>query len=562
MASKTNAQPKGNAAIAGTSDDDVLNGTSASQSIFGLDGDDRIYGNGGDDHLYGGSGNDLLVGGAGDDHRSGGDGRDFLVSGAGNDHLEGGAGSDKFEIRLGTGKETILDFQADDKLDLREFGFASHQDALNAFHQIGQNAVLDLGGGDQVILKHFNVADLDAGQFIVSDTETGPSSSQAPYVLPVDPAISTVSLLTTGDHVGADWRMAGIPDGLGAFDNGDGTFTVIMNHELTNTQGVVRDHGSKGAFVSSLTIDKASLDVVEAHDQMQHVFLDNAGTGSWTEGTTAFSRFCSGDLPKESAIFNADSGLGYADGRIYLNGEESGTEGRAMAHIVSGPEDGDSYELPSLGNMAYENVVASPYTGDKTVVGMMDDGQNGQVYFYFGDKQSTGNAVEKAGLSGGTLWGIHVDELAGSSNNESDATTLGSDHESHFSLVSLGDVSTKTGATIDSDSETAGVTSFLRPEDGAWDTVDPNRFYFVTTNSFTGPSRLWAVDFNNASDPARGRHDRNAARRHRRSEDDGQHHGDQRRQGADLRGRRKPGAYRQDLAVRPVDRRNDRTGAA
>ena len=364
--------------------------------------------------------------------------------------------------------------------------------------------MLDLGGGDQVILKHFNVADLDAGQFIVSDTETGPSSSQAPYVLPVDPAISTVSLLTTGDHVGADWRMAGIPDGLGAFDNGDGTFTVIMNHELTNTQGVVRDHGSKGAFVSSLTIDKVSLDVVEAHDQMQHVFLDNAGTGTWTEGTTAFSRFCSGDLPKESAIFNADSGLGYADGRIYLNGEESGTEGRAMAHIVSGPEDGDSYELPSLGNMAYENVVASPYTGDKTVVGMMDDGQNGQVYFYFGDKQSTGNAVEKAGLSGGTLWGIHVDELAGSSNNESDATTLGSDHESHFSLVSLGDVSTKTGATIDSDSETAGVTSFLRPEDGAWDTVDPNRFYFVTTNSFTGPSRLWAVDFNNASDPAAG----------------------------------------------------------
>ena len=32
--------------------------------------------------------------------------------------------------------------------------------------------------------------------------------------------------------------MVGIPDGLGAFDNGDGTFTVLMNHELGNTQGV------------------------------------------------------------------------------------------------------------------------------------------------------------------------------------------------------------------------------------------------------------------------------------------------------------------------------------
>ena len=25
---------------------------------------------------------------------------------------------------------------------------------------------------------------------------------------------------------------------------------------------------------------------------------------------------------------------------------------------------------------------------------------------------------------------------------------------------------------------------FLRPEDGAWDTQDPNRFYFVTTDRF------------------------------------------------------------------------------
>src|SRR5262249_44354511 len=150
------------------------------------------------------------------------------------------------------------------------------------------------------------------------------------------------------------------------FDNNDGTFTVVMNHELPATSGVVRDHGSKGAFVSSLTIDKVSLEVTEAHDLMQHVWLDNAGTGIWTQGTTAFARFCSGDLPKEAAIFNPASGLGFGNGRLYLNGEESGTEGRAMAHIASGPGEGNSYELPALGNMAYENVVASPYTGDKT----------------------------------------------------------------------------------------------------------------------------------------------------------------------------------------------------
>jgi hypothetical protein len=61
------------------------------------------------------------------------------------------------------------------------------------------------------------------------------------------------------------YRMAGIPDGLGAYDNGNGTFTVLMNHELGNTAGDVRAHGSKGAYVSDLTIDKATLSVLGGH---------------------------------------------------------------------------------------------------------------------------------------------------------------------------------------------------------------------------------------------------------------------------------------------------------
>ena len=71
-------------------------------------------------------------------------------------------------------------------------------------------------------------------------------------------------------------------------------------------------------------------------------------------------------------------------------------------------------------------------------------------------------------------------------------------------MVNLGDVSGMTGAQIDAASEAAGVTSFLRPEDGVWDTVNPNRFYFVTTNGFDQPSRLWAADFTDASNLAAG----------------------------------------------------------
>src|SRR5689334_18995186 len=75
----------------------------------------------------------------------------------------------------------------------------------------------------------------------------GPSSSQTPYVTPVKTGVKITSLLTTPDIIGG-YKMCGTPDGLGAFDNGDGTFTVLMNHEFGNASGVIRAHGNKGAF--------------------------------------------------------------------------------------------------------------------------------------------------------------------------------------------------------------------------------------------------------------------------------------------------------------------------
>jgi hypothetical protein len=44
----------------------------------------------------------------------------------------------------------------------------------------------------------------------------------------------------------------------------------------------------------------------------------------------------------------------------------------------------------------------------------------------------------------------------------------------------------------------------LRPEDGAWDPSNANDFYFVTTNSFSSPSRLWKLHFTNVLMPELG----------------------------------------------------------
>jgi hypothetical protein len=424
-------------------------------------------------------------------------------------------------FRHGSGVDKIKDLHSNDRVDLRDFGFASPEDVLAAFQQRGHDAVLDLGSGDKLIIKDTYVSHLDAAQFIVLDARTGPSSAVSPYVVGVHPAVSTVSLLTVGDETsdGTGWQMVGIPDGLGAFDNGDGTFTVLMNHELGATQGVVRDHGASGAFVSKLIIDKTTLEVLEGADLIKHVFLYDTATDSYFDPVTdgnaltnpyAFDRLCSADLAEISAFFNADTGLGY-DGRIFLNGEETGppfspVHGKAFAHFVEGAEAGNSYEIPWLGKMSFENVIANPNSGDTTMIAVTDDATPGQVYFYFGDKQATGTAIEKAGLVGGSLWGVQVSEWnnAADNNNETNATALGGDFASAFTLINLGDVSEISGVTLQTDSETAGVTEFLRPEDGAWSTIDPDTFYFVTTNAFGQPSRLWSMQFDDAADPNAG----------------------------------------------------------
>src|SRR5437762_2095452 len=105
------------------------------------------------------------------------------------------------------------------------------------------------------------------GSIASANTITGPSSSQSPYIVRSQPGVVTKAILTVGDSVnakpdGTPYRMVGIPDGLGAFDNGDGTFTLLMNHELGGTSGIVRAHGAQGAFVSKWIIDKDDLTVI------------------------------------------------------------------------------------------------------------------------------------------------------------------------------------------------------------------------------------------------------------------------------------------------------------
>ena len=176
--------------------------------------------------------------------------------------------------------------------------------------------------------------------------------------------------------------------------------------------------------------------------------------------TTVLGRFCSSDLAEPSAFYNPESGLG-SNVRIYLTGEETGPEGRGFATFVTGDQAGTAFELPYLGNLSYENLVASPLAQDKTIVVALDDGLNGQVYIYVGDKQTAGTEIEKAGLSSGSFYGIKVDGIVNETN--------GAPANGTFTLQEIGDngdVSNLTGAAIDADSEAQSVTEL--PPSGGW----------------------------------------------------------------------------------------------
>jgi hypothetical protein len=84
------------------------------------------------------------------------------------------------------------------------------------------------------------------------------ATSVKPYVEPVSGEYAIKALFSVDDKVpllggaaGQQYRMVGIPDGLGTRPNGDGTSTLFMNHELGFTalsEPVVGGPKNRGAM--------------------------------------------------------------------------------------------------------------------------------------------------------------------------------------------------------------------------------------------------------------------------------------------------------------------------
>lgn len=316
-----------------------------------------------------------------------------------------------------------------------------------------------------------------------ADLETGFCTSVHPYAVPVGSNYSIIPLISVGDRVprtsDADqlFQMIGIPDGLGAHANKDGTTTVFMNQELPNvvtSEPIVGQPRYRGAFVSKLILaaDACVISGDVAYDAVyaENVFVGPTATVSNT--TPAFSRFCSGALGWKDAGF---------DRPIYFAGEESGGAntfdgrgGQAVAIF-----DNTLWTLPKLGHMAWENAVPRPDKGKQTVIMCLEDGEVGQcqLYMYVGRKEGSHGSgpLRRNGLDNGSLYVFVAD--AGSPTNEAGfpGGTIGG------RWVVLPGADAMTDVELEAASDAVGAFAFDRIEDGAFRPRHPNVFYFDTT---------------------------------------------------------------------------------
>ena len=108
-------------------------------------------------------------------------------------------------------------------------------------------------------------------------------------------------------------------------------------------------------------------------------------------------------------------------------------------------------------------------------------------------------------INNGSLYGIKVTGSAAEVRTTGIDGVSGNLDSQAFTLHNFGNVTSTSGASLQSQSVANGVTEFLRPEDIGWDPTNAAKAYFVTTDRFdtganVGASRLWELEFTNTDD--------------------------------------------------------------
>ena len=256
------------------------------------------------------------------------------------------------------------------------------------------------------------------------------------YLISASDGATLSVIATTGDTISGE-VLRGVPDGMGATKNADGTLTLLSNHEISTGADVLskKDTGTWGSSISKMTFDPATKKITKLENWNKNMSYYNYTTEKWgstweqslpvgfptvdsygaAAGTNGLLRFCSGDLvaaggfsyTEKDAKTKKNVTYGYKEA-VYLTGEESGDVSSAFAFDASG----NGMQLPKMGLAGWENFLTKPGTGKATIVMGNEDNNatDSQLYMYVGTKQTTGaNFAEKAGLTNGKLYTIALE---------------------------------------------------------------------------------------------------------------------------------------------------------
>ena len=314
------------------------------------------------------------------------------------------------------------------------------------------------------------------------------------YILATNSAVTIKPLAYAGD-LKTGTVVRGIPDGMGAYKNENGGISLLSVHEIPSYSPIAQlsksDSSQWGVSITKFNISPASKVITSASDFIKKISYYNYNTGEYTNtpiggapaGTTKgmdwnISRFCSATLVQAGSLAfkSGDTTYGY-EGAVFLSGEEDGDSGYGRGFAFD--MDGNGIQLPRVGLASWENLMPNLKPGMNTVVMGNEDGSatDSQLFMYVGKKTTTGSFADKAGLTNGTPYVLSIPDIA---NDNAFRAKYGKNKAVD---VTFNKTIWNANMTDQQKDHAAQGTEMTRVEDGEWDPINPNIFYFITTES-------------------------------------------------------------------------------
>ena len=314
------------------------------------------------------------------------------------------------------------------------------------------------------------------------------------YILATNSAVTIKPLVYTGD-LKTGTVVRGIPDGMGAYKNENGGISLLSVHEIPSYSPIAQlsksDSSQWGVSITKFNITPASKVITSAENFIKKISYYNYNTGEYTNtpiggapaGTTKgldwnISRFCSATLVQAGNLSYTSGGTTYGyEGPVFLSGEEDGDSGYGRGFAFD--MDGNGIQLPRVGLASWENLMPNLKPGMNTVVMGNEDGPatDSQLFMYVGKKTTTGSFADKAGLTNGTPYVMSIPEIA---NDNAFRAKYGKNKAVD---VTFNKTIWNANMADQQKDHAAQGTEMTRVEDGEWDPINPNIFYFITTES-------------------------------------------------------------------------------